>query len=106
MLTPCGVCKNCLTNKKNFELDDEDYTILECLKPRNLKKASPGSRKEQINHPVHYGGDTVYEVIKVIEAWGVKLSSWQYCEVHCQGRQERNEVGRFEKGSVVFGPHN
>lgn len=24
---------------------------------------------EQINHPPHYGGDTVYEAIKVIEAW-------------------------------------
>lgn len=24
---------------------------------------------EQVNHPTHYGGDTTYEVIKVIEAW-------------------------------------
>ena len=24
---------------------------------------------EQVNHPAHYGGDTVYETIKVIEAW-------------------------------------
>lgn len=24
---------------------------------------------EKINHPQHYGGDTVYETIKVIEAW-------------------------------------
>ena len=24
---------------------------------------------ESINHPAHYGGDTVYEAIKVIEAW-------------------------------------
>ena len=26
---------------------------------------------EQINHPAHYGGDTTYEAIKVIEAWGL-----------------------------------
>lgn len=26
---------------------------------------------EQINHPAHYGGDTVYEAIKVIEAWAL-----------------------------------
>lgn len=26
---------------------------------------------ERINHPAHYGGDTVYEAIKVIEAWGL-----------------------------------
>ena len=24
---------------------------------------------ESVNHPPHYGGDTVYEAIKVIEAW-------------------------------------
>lgn len=24
---------------------------------------------ETINHPEHYGGDTTYEAIKVIEAW-------------------------------------
>ena len=26
---------------------------------------------EAINHPAHYGGDTVYEAVKVIEAWGL-----------------------------------
>lgn len=25
----------------------------------------------KVNHPAHYGGDTTYEVIKVIEAWGL-----------------------------------
>jgi hypothetical protein len=24
-----------------------------------------------VNHPDHYGGDTIYEAIKVIEAWGL-----------------------------------
>lgn len=24
---------------------------------------------EAVNHPAHYGGDTPYEVIKVLEAW-------------------------------------
>jgi hypothetical protein len=26
---------------------------------------------ESIDHPAHYGGDTPYEAIKVIEAWGL-----------------------------------
>lgn len=26
---------------------------------------------EKVNHPAHYGGDTVYETIRVIEAWGL-----------------------------------
>lgn len=24
---------------------------------------------DPVNHPPHYGGDTIYEAIKVIEAW-------------------------------------
>jgi hypothetical protein len=27
-----------------------------------------------INHPLHYGGDTPYEAIKVIEAWGLNFN--------------------------------
>lgn len=27
------------------------------------------SESEHVNHPAHYGGDTVYETIKVLEAW-------------------------------------
>jgi hypothetical protein len=28
-------------------------------------------KPESVNHPAHYGGDTPYEAIKVIEAWGL-----------------------------------
>ena len=33
----------------------------------------PG-KSESVNHPVHYGGDTIYETIKVIDAWGLGFS--------------------------------
>lgn len=26
-------------------------------------------KKESVNHPIHYGGDTEYECIKVLRAW-------------------------------------
>lgn len=29
---------------------------------------------EGVNHPQHYGGDTTYEAIKVIEAWALGFS--------------------------------
>jgi hypothetical protein len=29
---------------------------------------------ETIDHPSHYGGDTVYECVKVIEAWGLDFN--------------------------------
>lgn len=30
--------------------------------------------REAINHPAHYGGDTTYEAIKVIDAWELGFS--------------------------------
>lgn len=30
--------------------------------------------RETINHPSHYGGDTTYEVIKVIQAWNLNFA--------------------------------
>lgn len=30
-----------------------------------------GIANEAVNHPSHYGGDTTYEVIKVLEDWGL-----------------------------------
>lgn len=35
--------------------------------PKSVKQAITDS--QTINHPAHYGSDTTYEVIKVIEAW-------------------------------------
>lgn len=29
------------------------------------------SHKEHVNHPSHYGGDTTYETVKVLGAWGL-----------------------------------
>lgn len=31
------------------------------------------NREEKVDHPAHYGGDTTYEAIKVIEAWGLNF---------------------------------
>lgn len=30
---------------------------------------TPNVASDQVRHPAHYGGDTTYEAIKVIEAW-------------------------------------
>jgi Protein of unknwon function (DUF3310) len=31
---------------------------------------------EEVNHPQHYGGDTEYEVIKVLRAWNLEGAKW------------------------------
>ena len=37
-------------------------------------KAEPGGYpKTTVHHPSHYGGDTTYEAIKVIEAWDLNF---------------------------------
>ena len=33
------------------------------------RRAEARESQEVVNHPQHYGGDTLYEAIKVIEAW-------------------------------------
>jgi hypothetical protein len=35
-----------------------------------MRLSSP-DKKDEVNHPNHYGGDTVYETIKVIAAWNL-----------------------------------
>ena len=46
------------------------------LTAEHAKLVADGSRpnetaKEAVNHPAHYGGDTTYETVKVIAAWGL-----------------------------------
>lgn len=35
------------------------------------RRQSDYEHAEAVDHPAHYGGDTPYECIKVIEAWGL-----------------------------------
>lgn len=42
--------------------------------PTNTKRRlteKPEDLNDQVNHPPYYGGDDTYEVIKVLEAWGL-----------------------------------
>lgn len=41
---------------------------------------------ERVNHPAHYGGDTVYEVIKVCEAWGLDQDAYLFNTIKYVGR--------------------
>lgn len=41
----------------------------EKLKTDDVVQYLDDERVELVNHPSHYGGDTTYEAIKVIEAW-------------------------------------
>ena len=48
--------------------------------------------KETVNHPDHYGGDTVYEVIKVLEAWGLEEDAllWNVVKYVARAKKKGN----------------
>lgn len=47
-----------------------DLTAIRMLKEALVEPVAI-TPHEAVNHPAHYGGDTPYETIKVIEAWGL-----------------------------------
>lgn len=69
----CGVCENCVKKVNLIESSEEDVDVthLKCLDPQEFRKKAAEERREEIHHPRHYGGDTTYEAIKVIEAWSL-----------------------------------
>ena len=46
---------------------------------------------ETINHPSHYGGDTTYEAIKVIEAWELSFTLGNAVKYICRAGKKRRD---------------
>lgn len=42
---------------------------LKVIPEKTLQEQIQEERKEEVNHPERYGGDTTYECIKVLESW-------------------------------------
>jgi hypothetical protein len=53
--------------------------------------------KESVNHPAHYGGDTVYEAIKVIEAWGLNFHLGNAVKYICRADRKGNALEDLKK---------
>lgn len=52
---------------------------------------------ETVNHPNHYGGDTIYETIKVLEAW---LTPEQFIGF-CRGNAIKYQSRAGKKGDCA-----
>lgn len=50
-----------------------------------------------VNHPIHYGGDTTYEAIKVIEAWGLGFHLGNAVKYICRADKKDNAIQNLEK---------
>lgn len=77
-------------NMGDLEYDNRAKVIWNCPScgaPENASHSITCKRTiEKINHPQHYGGDTVYEVIKVCEAWGLDSDAYLFNVVKYVGR--------------------
>lgn len=52
---------------------------------------------ETINHPEHYGGDTTYEAIKVIEAWGLGFHLGNAVKYICRAESKGKKLEDLKK---------
>lgn len=52
--------------------------------------------QEAVNHPSHYGGDTVYETIKVCEAWGLDKNAYLFNAVKYISRAGKKSSDTLE----------
>lgn len=50
-----------------------------------------------VNHPQHYGGDTSYEAIKVIEAWGLGFCLGNALKYICRAGKKGSTIEDLEK---------
>lgn len=55
------------------------------------------ARKENVNHPQHYGGDTAYEAIKVIDAWGLDFVLGNAVKYICRAPHKGTELEDLQK---------
>lgn len=53
--------------------------------------------KEKVDHPPHYGGDTTYEAIKVIDAWGLNFSLGNAVKYICRAPHKGTTLEDLKK---------
>ena len=58
------LCEACKANGPDPRGPSACYSCRELARERKIQP-------ETINHPSYYGGDTTYETVKVIAAWGL-----------------------------------
>lgn len=59
------------SSKKDNDLTAESLDRLTSTRMPALSSRTAEDYAADVEHPSHYGGDTTYEAIKVIQAWGL-----------------------------------
>ena len=55
--------------------------------------------EEKVHHPTHYGGDTTYEAIKVIEAWELGFCLGNAVKYICRAPKKGTQVDDLKKAA-------
>ena len=97
-----GVC--------GYETVDEKDNVAVCLGSPNHegehgkywtgRKAAPKEeRREAVHHPEHYGGDTTYEAIKVIDAWDLNFCLGNCVKYICRSPHKGTALEDLKKAA-------
>lgn len=62
----------------------------------------PAPKPENVVHPAHYGGDTPYEAIKVIRAWGLGFNTGNAAKYICRAKHKGNEIEDLKKAAFYL----
>lgn len=55
--------------------------------------------REAVHHPEHYGGDTTYEAIKVIDAWGLGFCLGNCVKYICRADKKGTPLQDLKKAA-------
>lgn len=66
-------------------------------KPLTSSASAGSPASETVNHPAHYGGDTVYEAIKVIKAWGLGFALGNALKYICRAPHKGTQLEDLRK---------
>lgn len=72
-------------------MDTKGLTVEDLAPPEQsaAETTTPDKSDDAVNHPAHYGGDTVYEVIKVLKAWGLFKNALRFNTIKYLARAGR-----------------
>lgn len=88
----CGYVDMHGTRCASYGIRHVKYYGYLCANHQTMAKSdiSGTPQQEAVHHPQHYRGDTVYEAIKVIEAWELNFSLGSALKYICRNGKKPN----------------
>lgn len=79
------------------------FEVFDLHRLGDFKKVVLSAGTEAVNHPIHYGGqDNPYEVIKVIEAWGLDFTLGNTVKYIARAGKKDSELQDLKKAKFYL----